>query len=516
MPVARRPIVVGAMALAGVVAVCVALVQLRNGIVPLLDTVTYWSGAEAVADGHVFRTTLAPSFSNFDAVEFLARSGELPFVDFPVAYPLLAGGLGVVIGTRAAMHLLTVAAVALISAGIVAGSPRRSTYGLALATAFACLVPVLPSMRLVTQGALSEPLFIASCVLFVIALARFRRGGSWWPVVVFVIVGSLLRFLGAPLAVLAGWEHARRHGDSRRHRSVLWTLAMVAPAGANIVAAAAAGGGHDAGWRGLDRMDIEIFVRSIGGWFDASQGDIRRTYFTTDGPSWWSWPVAVLAVGLVALTAIAVLRRRTLLGDEADLALCSAGILSIGLFAGILGFDALVIADNRLMLPAGILVLCAVVWTVAGRARSLTAQSMAIALGLVIWTVCAVRPWNLTERFSDIDRPLAMSVTALESEAAIVISNDADGVHWDTGIPSAYTPSSIKPLTGQTVDDRPIYRQLPCALLRAGGVVIISNETTFSTVNREALEESTSDGRLRRIEDDRTRMYLPTPAACDE
>ena len=29
----------------------VAAIQLRDGIVPLLDTVTYWSGAEAVAAG---------------------------------------------------------------------------------------------------------------------------------------------------------------------------------------------------------------------------------------------------------------------------------------------------------------------------------------------------------------------------------------------------------------------------------------------------------------------------------
>ncbi|MEY2995564.1 MAG: hypothetical protein RLZZ39_389, partial [Actinomycetota bacterium] len=99
----------------------VAAVQLRDGIVPLLDTVTYWSGAEAVAAGRLFTTDLAPSFSNFDALQFLERGGRLPFVDFPVGYPLLAGALGTVIGVRLAMHLLVVVAVAAVASLVVLG-----------------------------------------------------------------------------------------------------------------------------------------------------------------------------------------------------------------------------------------------------------------------------------------------------------------------------------------------------------------------------------------------------------
>jgi hypothetical protein len=205
--------------------------------------------------------------------------------------------------------------------------------------------------------------------------------------------------------------------------------------------------------------------------------------------------------------------------DTADLALTSAAILTLGLFAGILGFDALVIADNRLMLPAGILVSSAIVWTVADHLRPhVLWRSFALG-GLVLWGVVAVRPWNVMERFSDTERPLAMSqvlsqLTDVDFEIEVVISNDADGVHWDTGIPAVYTPMAVKPLTGEIIDDTEVYRRLPCALLRASGVIIISNQATFSTVNRDALDSDVSSGRLRRIDSAAAAVYVPSPSAC--
>lgn len=496
--------------------------QLRHGIIPLLDTVTYWSGAESILSGRPLQTSLAPSFSNFDAAEFLERDGRIPFVDFPIAYPLLAGVLGLVIGTRAAMHLLAVMAIGGIAATTVAGALvgmsqrtralRDRVAKIAVISLFACLVPFLPAMRLVTQGTLSEPLFIAAILLLVVTLGKYRSGGRWGPVVVLVIATSLLRFLGAPLAVLAGWEYMRRTGNLRR--SILWTVAMITPAGVNIVAAAANGGGHGAGWRGLDRLDVEVFVRSVGGWFDATQGDIRRTYFTTDGPSWWSWPLTAVVLGAMVIGVIGVVRRSRILGDTADIALAAAAILTAGLAAGILGFDALVIADNRLMLPTGILVTCAVAWTAIERAPSSWFSTAGVMCAVVVWAITAVRPWNVLERFSDVDRPLAISTVVADFDIDVVISNDADGVHWDTGIPAAYAPMSMKPLTGQIVDDVEIYRRLPCPLLRARGAIVISNETTFSTVNRDALEDLVEEGRLRVIKLDRGTVYLATDSAC--
>ncbi|MGA0879629.1 MAG: hypothetical protein ACO3SP_10985, partial [Ilumatobacteraceae bacterium] len=255
----RPTVVTGALA-----ALAVGLVQLRHGIVPLLDTVTYWSGAEAVSRGDFFSTTLAPSFSNFSALQFLERGGTLPFVDFPVGYPLLAGSLGAFIGVRRAMQVLVLASLVAITVGVIAGRSRGDRSPTWWTTSVLAVTGVLmtlsPAVRLVTQGALSEPLFGAAVLWLVVALARYRRGGSWTPVLALVITASLLRFLGAPLAVLAGWERFRRTG--KRIDAVLWSAAMMTPAALNIGLAAAAGGGHSAGWRGIDRLNVETFVRS--------------------------------------------------------------------------------------------------------------------------------------------------------------------------------------------------------------------------------------------------------------
>ncbi|MGA1649251.1 MAG: hypothetical protein ACO39Y_07600, partial [Ilumatobacteraceae bacterium] len=267
-----RRAVFAAILVAAIGAALVAVVQLRDGIVHLLDTVTYWSGAQAVADGRPFTTQLAPSFSNFDALDFLERGGRLPFVDFPVGYPLVAGSLGAVIGVRLAMHLLVVAAVSAVAVLVVVGDRRPdrtdvdrlrlgwlATFGIALAA--------MPTMRLVTQGALSESLFCASTLALVIALAKYREGGRWWPVAILTVATSLLRFIGAPLALLAGWELYRRTGD--RRRAFASVALLMVPAASNIALASANGGGHNAGWRGVDRVDLEVFARSVGGWFDS-------------------------------------------------------------------------------------------------------------------------------------------------------------------------------------------------------------------------------------------------------
>lgn len=515
----RLVIAAGALA-----AVAVGLVQFRHGIVPLLDTVTYWSGAEAVADGHFFSTSLAPSFSNFSALQFLERSGTLPFVDFPVGYPLLAGSLGALIGVRLAMQsLVLVALVALVVGVVVGGSTQpRQWRRSALLAVTGVLLTLTPAVRLVTQGALSEPLFAASVLWLVVTLARYRRGGAWAPIPGLVVAASLLRFLGAPLAVLAGWERYRRTG--RRAESAMWTVGMMIPAALNIGLAAAAGGGHSAGWRGIDRLDVEIFVRSIGGWFDGRQGDIRRTYFTADGPSWWSWPAALFWMVLVALAVLATLGLRTArlrsMPAESELALTAAGIMSVGLIAGIMGFDALVIADNRLMLPSGLLTIAAFAWWASMPHVTQRLRALAPAL-VIIWACTAVRPWQAADVFSDRrdDSPLVTRVKSIAreqvDESTIVITNDADRVHWETGLPAAYSPMPVKPLSGESVDEIPLYRGLPCALLGAGGVIVVSNEATFSSVNRELLDAEVERGTLTAVDDGTTTAFQPTSTACD-
>ena len=505
--------------LAAIGAVAIAAVQLRDGIVPLLDTVTYWSGAEAVASGRPFTTNLAPSFTNFDATEFLDRGGRLPFVDFPVGYPLVAGALGAIIGVRAAMQTLVVTALAVVAALIVIGGRTtrhddhvdRGTERARLAWlgAFGVAVVALPTTRLVTQGVLSETLFCASAIALVLALARYRDGGRWWPVAVLTVTTSLLRFIGAPLAVLAGWEHWRRTGDKRG--SIGRAVLLMIPAGANILLASAFGGGHNAGWRGLDRLDVEVFTRSVGGWLDSRQGDLRRTYFTGEGPSWWAWIVTAIWLAGLAAVLVGYLRGRSRLPATSQLALMSAGIVTTGLVAGMMGFDALVIADNRLMLPSGVLTLAALVWAVPASRRALGAALMVT----LVWIVTAIDPSSITERFSDEAGTKPYSIAALATGASVVISNDADGVHWDTGVPAAYAPTPVKMLTGEAVDVEPIYAALPCALLEADGAVVLSDQAMFFAADLALLDREVDKGRMTRADDTGSIVYEPTDSACD-
>ena len=190
-----------AAALAGL---AVGLVQYRAGVIHLLDTVTYWSGIEAVSRGDLFRTGLAPSFSNFSAAEFAARSGDLPFVDFPIGYPLVAGVFATVLGARNAMRIVCLVSLAVLAVLAVTldGPSGRSRARATILAVFAALLVTTPAMRLVTQGALSEPLFCAVTVAFVGSVVRFRSHGRAAPMLILGSVVGLLRGHGC-------WSGAR-------------------------------------------------------------------------------------------------------------------------------------------------------------------------------------------------------------------------------------------------------------------------------------------------------------------
>ncbi len=496
--------------LAALGALAVALVQLRDGVVPILDTVTYWSGAREVGHLHVFSTRLAPSFSNFDVIHFLDRGGRLPFVDFPIGYPLVAGVLGAVIGASASMAALTVIALLALAVLVVRGGTiDRSPLRAATLVVTAVGITALPTMRLATQGALSEPLFVAGVVGLVLALARYRTGGRWWPVATLVVLVSLLRFIGGPLALVAGWERHRR--TRSRAGSIGWTAALLVPALANIVLASTSGGGHDAGWRGLERLDVELFVRSTGGWFASDQGDLTRSYFVDRSPAWWSWPIAVIWIAMLVYACVGYVRRRTRLEPRAELALVVAAVVTAGLVLGFLGFDALVVPDNRLMLPAGVLTLCAIAWSVPSSRRASLVSLVLVAL----WFVVATAPADIDRRFTDPSRTDTYGDMIAGLDPAAIVSNDADGFHRATGVPAAYLPTSVKPLTGERVDTAPLYAELPCALSRADALVVVVNDAAFSNVDASALDTSVRDGRLEVIERPGATLYSPTTAACD-
>jgi hypothetical protein len=223
---------------------------------------------------------------------------------------------------------------------------------------------------------------------------------------------------------------------------------------------------------------------------------------------------------VVIVALYSIVRRRHFLTATAEFALAASAIISAGLVAGMMGFDALVIADNRLMLPTGILTLAAIVWSVhefVSKQKGLRrTQNFSIATAsLILFALLAVRPWNVAESFSDSSELKPYSIAALQSGAAIIITNDADGVHWDTGLPSAYAPLPVKALTGEAQDVATLYAELPCALLRHNGAVVLSNDFTFSGANNELLTQEVEADRLTVEATDSATVYFPTATSCD-
>ena len=95
-----------------------------------------------------------------------------------------------------------------------------------------------------------------------------------------------------------------------------------------------------------------------------------------------------------------------------------------------------------------------------------------------------------------------------------VVSNDADGVHWRTGVAAAYAPTPVKTLTGERVDVAPLYERLPCALAGASGAIVLVDDAAFSSADVGQIERQVALGRLRVIERPGGRVYVPTDGAC--
>ena len=96
-----------------------------------------------------------------------------------------------------------------------------------------------------------------------------------------------------------------------------------------------------------------------------------------------------------------------------------------------------------------------------------------------------------------------------------IVSNDADGMHWATGIPAVYAPTPVKPLTGERVDTAPLYTELPCALDRADAIVVIVDTAEFSSTDQEALDAEVKSGRLESTSRPGATIYSPGAIACD-
>lgn len=492
--------------------VLAALWAWRDGVSPTLDASSYLSATHEVSRGHPFTTRVAPTFSNFSVIEFLDRGGRLPFVDFPVGYPLLAGLVAVVVGAKSAMVAVCAASVigVVVLAVLGARGAEQTWATLATRAAVGTGVVAMSTYQVVTRSVLSEPLFCLIGVALLAALLRFRRtGDGWWWCVALAAAAGLIRFVGAPLAVLLVLERRRRAGGVRG--PLLWGLAAIAPAMVNMAWAGAAGGGHRAGWRGVESADVRLFTRSVGGWVDARQGNIGLTYFGGEGPAWWAWPLSAAWLAAGVLAALGVARVvRSHLPEPLELALAASVIVTAGVVVGMAGFDSLVAPENRVMLPAGVLVLVGGAWSLRVDALRWTWLGPAL---VVVWLVVGVRPRGPDLFHGPVDEP-ATAAVAEQTASSIIIASDADPVHWWTGLPAAYLPQDQIALTGERVDTAPLWEALPCALARADGVVVLGDGGAFVADPRPHLDALAAAGWMTVEPNEGATVYRPVPDAC--
>jgi hypothetical protein len=395
----------------------------------------------------------------------------------------------VVLGARGAeMNWATLGARLAVGAGIVG----LSTY------------------RVLTRSVLSEPLFCVIVVGLLAALLRYRTTGrGWWACVALAAGAGLVRFVGAPLALLVVLERRRREGGVRA--PLAWGAAAIALPTFNMLWAGVAGGGHRAGWRGFESADVKLFTRSVGGWVDARQGNIGLTYFGGEGPAWWSWALTVgwLAAGVLGVLGAARLVRSRL-PEPLELALAASLIVTAGVVVGMAGFDSLVAPENRVMLPAGVLVLVGAAWSVRITALRWTWLS---AAAIVVWWLVAVVPRGPDLFEGQVEAPVTADI-ADASGASIVIASDADPLHWWTGTPAAYLPQEEIALTGERVDTAPLWAALPCALAGADGVVVVTDGATFVADPRPHLDPLVDAGLLTIEAHDGATVYRPVHDAC--
>ena len=495
--------------LAGLAGALVAAFTIRHGFAPHSDAVSYWSASRQVADGHLTSSGLMPAFSDLD-LRSLLDDGRAPFVDFPLGYPWLVGALGALIGVTAAEVAVVLLAAAATAGLIVHGPQRAATYPtLVRRVAIAWLVISLPIAVESRQAALPEPLFVAGLVLFCLLVARVRDDGRSHSVALLQLAAvggalGLLRFVGLPLVVVVLVEGWRARVPRRRLAAA---AALCALPGALNAAWAAHVTGRSAHRMPRSAIDFKFAAHSLTGWFTSwrtTVADILR-------PGWHvPWPYYLVAA--VALATIVAGAAWWLLKGQAPFAtvpLAVAGGLVASVLITMFAYDALTKFEPRMMYPPGVLLAVAWAWSVTSRT-----PAWAAAGGALAWAVFAAGPWNWSAPAFHGNATRAEILR--RAEADVVISNLADVVHYQTGLPAAYFPTPQKVHSGLPRARDAVMDDLPCRLLRAHGVVLLDS-TGFLPPDAWAtdiLDEQTAAGLLERSTREGFVLYVPTPIAC--
>jgi len=475
-----------------------------DGPTRFLDSASYAAAVDAISNGRGLSVGLVPSFSDFTAVEFLRRGANIPFVDFPVGHPLVASPIALVVGAPTALLVLCLGCSAASAALIVRGpSGRRAshpTHAIRLLVALGLLL--LPIHLDVIGAGLSESLFLV-LLLAAAVNATSDDPRRWRIAVVLAGLAGAVRFVGLPVVAVPALLLYRREGA---RRTAPWVAIAVLPTVVDAAWAAAVGGGHRPGWRGLADDDLRFTLHSIAGWVWQGRGDFTKLFGNTSWPPLWSVPVA-LAWLVAGAWAVGRLLRGPEQGDRSlTVPLSMALVLTLSLFVGMAFFDALVVPDNRLMLPAGVLTIVGLLWWAGERFDARPVLTVTLA-----WIVAAVAPWSVRPLQAV---PSSSDLVAAVGDARVVVSDDADAVWWETGAAAAYLPLPTRTLTGERVDQVAEFLPIPCLLAERQGVIVVTGGAFGDRSLQPELDRLTEEGVLDRTEFGAVVRYAPTAVGC--
>ncbi len=478
------------------------------------DSGSYLAGASGLKLGRWFDTPLVPSFSELPLLDTMHRAGWSPYADFGPGLPVVIAVLALVMPLMTAAVVVNVLSMGLLAWGIMIGpwSPRRPSE-LWLRSLMAIAVSCWPIVRFTSTGVLSEPLFCAALVWLCVLLARVTSPRTPQLVGLGVLVMFLgtLRFVGPVVAVVAAVLLVQR-GVSKRRAAIWGALTAFVPLATTVVATQGTGARVVAFHR-LDETDVFFAARGIGGWFEAGFGDQTRTLFRLDyAPTVVDWLI-VAASASAALMVVwhwtRSLRRRTWFPLHPPLILGVALVLAV--LPSMLFIDAVVKLENRLVMPTGILILCAGGWALAQLDHVGVATSAAIA-----WTIVATHPWNWMDRQ---DPPSSTRLTdtvdtlVVDRNIAYVLTTNADLVWWISGVPARYLPDGYHELSDRTYDVVPIMTAMPCSLSDTRGAIVVETAFVPSKV-AEHLAADTAAGRYDMVDSAGIAVYTPTGSNC--
>ena len=476
------------------------------------DSASYAAGADSIANGNGLSTEMVPIFSDFRATEFIERGSRVPYTDFPAGFTIVVGAVGVVTGAKVALMVVALASTGVLVAAIMwaTGVSRRRVrqwsaddrWRAAAVVVFAVGVVVLPSYQWMLRAGLSEPTFCAVVVTVAALLLAADRRRDPLAVVLAGLAGCI-RFVGLPVIAVPALIMWRDRG---LRRSWAWVTVAVAPSALNVAWASAVGGGHRIGLRDVSLADVRVALHAMVGWASNRYGGGLALFHSGSWPVWWGFLLAAVWGLAVGAAMLGQLLGRQWLPRPMQITFAMSGVLTLSLAAGIVLFDAFVLPDNRLLLPAGVLTLTGLLWSAADK---LDGRWLLAVVSL--WVVSASEPWTL-RMMSDPVR--SDDLIAAVGDAQVVVSDDSDAVWWDTDVPAAPLPPRRSYLTGDAIDQEAELRELPCLLAAADGVIVVVAPPFFDQSWSARLDVMVDDGHFTRQNFGDIVRYTPTGQGC--